>query len=631
VPSGFQSLDAQSTTATGWLTAIFTEAESPSPPLRYFLALNDGRRIELLLDAQSAALVTGDALRLGFQARAEFDREPAAARGPARAIRPAHRVRRLTRLSAPSASSSAGLATTYAYITILCRFADISTEPFTPAQVQSRMGSGYPGADHYFGELSAGQASMAGSVTQGWFSLPKPRSQYVAGTSMDFTGLTDDCLAAADSSVDFASYHGVVLQFNAGLSVRATAPYDTLSFGGRYFVDRDSTNRVLPMVWMSREHVFNYVVLHHELGHSLGWPHSSGPYGQTYDSNWDIMSRGYVFPDPVFGWLGPHTVAYHKLLSAWISPARTWRPGGGDPASFLLWRTALPSSGPGYQAAVIPIPGGNRYYTVESRLVLGYDRGFPAEGVVIHEVDPARLDRTAQVVDPDGNSNPNDDAATWVPGELFSDPSFGLELRVDSVTADGHWLTVGVQGIRLASTGRSRSALLGDSTLQPDSVALQVFGAGASSADWTVTHLAGAGWNTVLTPSGQGSATIRWVSNPTGLALGTYVDTLTILVPGTLARDSLLVDSLVVYEPVVSVACASSTLLATGSCLGQVERHYLDLNGNRDGVYNLGDLLAWLDRKGMSLPAALPGRPVVGNRDALAPGKAAGDTRWDRP
>jgi M6 family metalloprotease-like protein len=127
--------------------------------------------------------------------------------------------------------------------------------------------------------------------------------------------------------------------------VRSVAPYDTLSFGGSYALSRDGSLRSYPMVWMSREHVYNYVVLHHELGHSFGWPHSSGPYSETYDSRWDIMSRGYIYQDPTYGYLGPHTIAYHKDLTGWLPSARVWRFGAGDPASFLLLRPPLPPTG----------------------------------------------------------------------------------------------------------------------------------------------------------------------------------------------------------------------------------------------------------------------------------------------
>jgi len=723
-------LVAQTTSATGWISPVFTEDESQGRPLRFFLTTDTGRRLELLLDPSAEAVIGADPLRRGFRARVEIDSRPAELRLAPAGSTPLHRALQITRLTPPAAQAQAGVVTSRPYITILCRFADVPSEPFQPAEVQVRMGSSFPGADHYFQELSEGLVTLSGSVTVGWYVLPKPRSGYVNGTSLDFAGITADCTGAADADVDYTQFVGVILQFNAGLSVRAMAPFDTLSFGGSIYLTDDGANRVFPMVWMSREHVFNYVVLHHELGHSFGWPHSSGPYAQTYDSDWDIMSRGYIYQDPVYGWLGPHTIAYHKNLSGWIPSGRLWRPGVGDPSAFLLYRTALPPAGSGYQAAILPIPGTARFYTVEGRMVMGYDRGFPGTGVVIHEVDPARWDRTAQVVDPDHNGDPNDAAAIWVPGETFIDLASGYVVRVDSIAADGFWITIGDGSFALSAASRSGSALTGTATAHPDSVALQVIGSNAATDTWTVSHRAQATWLRVLTPSGEGSATLRWERDPTGLGEGVYLDTLTVslpgyatstpflvdsfLVQGPLAvavvpgsvRDSFpsgttalrgavaslvmtgfggdtahwtmthgsaswitlvtpaglgggqlswsrnpagllpgtyvdtllvsvpgasgspisIVDSAFVTEPGFTTACAADGLLSNGGCLGTVERNYLDLSGNHDGAYNLGDFLAYLDRKGLPLPPSLlrgpapPGGAGNGRVHAVADG-----------
>jgi M6 family metalloprotease-like protein len=728
-------LVAQTTSATGWITPVFTEDESQGRPLRFFFTTDAGRRLELLPDPSAAAVIGADPVRRGFRARVEIESRPAMIRQAPAGSTPLHRALQIARLSPPAARTQAGVVASRPYVTILCRFADVPTEPFQPTEVQVRMGNSYPGADHYFQELSEGQVTLAGSVTVGWYVLPKPRSGYVSGTSLDVAGLTTDCTAAADADVDFTQFTGVILQFNAGLSVRAVAPFDTLSFGGFEYLTNDGANRSFPMVWMSREHVYNYVVLHHELGHSFGWPHSSGPYAQTYDSNWDIMSRGYIYQDPVYGWLGPHTVAYHKDLSGWIPSGRLWRPGVGDPSSFLLDRTALPPPGSGYQAAILPIPGAARFYTVEARMNAGYDRGFPGTGVVIHEVDPARWDRTAEVVDPDNNGDPNDAAAIWVPGESFSDLSNGYVVTVDSVAPDGFWVTIGDASFALSATSRSGSALVGTSTAHPDSAALQVIGSNAATDTWNVSHRAAATWLRILTPSGAGSATLRWERDPTGLAEGVYLDTLTVSLPGYATgtpflvdsflvqgplgvavvpggvRDSFpsgttavrgavaalvmtgfggdtahwtmthgsapwitlvtpaglgssqlswnrdpaglapgtyvdtlqvsvpgasgspfsIVDSAFVTEPGFTTACAADGLLSNSGCLGTVERNYLDLSGNHDGAYNLGDLLAYLDRKGLPLPPSLVRGPASTGGSGVRQGHARASEPGRRP
>ena len=77
------------------------------------------------------------------------------------------------------------------------------------------------------------------------------------------------------------------------------------------------------MIWMPR---FAYergygtgqVWLAHEMGHSFGLPHSSGPYRETYDSDWDPMSDGSVCsPSHVlYGCVGVFTNSYH-MASFW--------------------------------------------------------------------------------------------------------------------------------------------------------------------------------------------------------------------------------------------------------------------------------------------------------------------------
>jgi hypothetical protein len=54
--------------------------------------------------------------------------------------------------------------------------------------------------------------------------------------------------------------------------------------------------------------------------------------------------------------------------------------------------------------------------------------------------------------------------------------------------------------------------------------------------------------------------------------------------------------------------------------LSAADRTTLDQLGNRDGAYNLGDLLALLDRTGQRL-----GSDVLARLLALQPGRALGD------
>ena len=97
-----------------------------------------------------------------------------------------------------------------------------------------------------------------------------------------------------------------------------------------------------------------------------------------------------------------------------LSPATRTR-------TITLEQLAQPGS-EGYLMAEIPIGDSDTdFYTVETRLFVGYDDEIPDEAVVIHKVDTTLADRLAQVVDIDNNGDPNDAGAMWTPGEIFTD------------------------------------------------------------------------------------------------------------------------------------------------------------------------------------------------------------------
>ena len=82
-------------------------------------------------------------------------------------------------LSAPAGATPAGAPQYGAkpYITVLCQFPDQPPPLFGKAHYDSLMvGTVYPGLDHYWREVSAGQANLAGSAVVGWYVLPRTMS-----------------------------------------------------------------------------------------------------------------------------------------------------------------------------------------------------------------------------------------------------------------------------------------------------------------------------------------------------------------------------------------------------------------------------------------------------------------------
>lgn len=551
--------------------------------------------------------------------------------------------------------------------TILCRFADDTVPRFPVSSAELIMGSAYPGMQQYYAELSREPTIMMNSRVRGWFTLPQSRSFYVNGGGTDFAALVDDCTSAADTSFFFPNYRAVNLQFNGPLSTRSTPPFDTLSFGGSWTLALDGAPpRQFGMTWLSSTHIANYVVYTHEMGHGFGWPHSSGDYGQEYDSNWDVMSRGYLRTEPPWGSLTIHTIAPHKWRAGWIDDARRWRPAFGRTERGVLARSALPPDS-GWLSLEIPL-GDAWTLWAEARRVAGHDRPLPAEAVVLHRYSGYR----AYVVDVDLNGNPNDAGAAWVPGETYADFTGHVALSVDSLVADGFALTVrrgfmvrvtvagmgrvtadtgGISGCRVTcfSEPFDSSGATVTLTATPDSGHIfggwtgACFGSGACSLTMTgspavtavfaapvvigaltrVVGVMGSPYADTLRASGD---VARWRVTSGALPPGLVLDTVVGVLSGVPTQagvfeftvqgsspwtSSTRTFTLVIGTPAIVAADVIDMLLGSRAALTDEQLRYLDLIGNRNGRFDIGDVRAWLRLTGTA--ARAPAR-VTGAR-----------------
>jgi M6 family metalloprotease-like protein len=315
------------------------------------------------------------------------------------------------------------------WITLRCKFND--SPGVEPAVNQSLLtGTGYPSVNHYYREASFGNMNLDGSAVAPWVVLPKPWASYNTSTgSANLELLAIDCAAAADPIVTFTNFVGINMMFNERLG---GFWYGT---SGRSF-NIDGGTRTMRTTWIFLRDSFPAFLggLVHEIGHGFGFPHSSGPYGQTYDSNWDVMSNSYPHYDAgINDYIPEGTISYHKDLDSWIPAARKFTASRNTSTAITLDRLVSPV-GASYLMAQIPIPNTtNRFYTVELRIQTGYDTWVPGNGVIIHDVLTTRSS-PALVVDPDNNSNPNDAGAMWTPGETFTDAANQISVAVLSLT-----------------------------------------------------------------------------------------------------------------------------------------------------------------------------------------------------
>ncbi|RYG30170.1 hypothetical protein EON81_25395, partial [bacterium] len=340
------------------------------------------------------------------------------------------------------------LASPRSQVFILAKFKDVSTTPHAKSWYETMAVGESPSLRDYFLEQSYGVWDIAGSVVTNWVTLPKTRAQYTVsgGIGVNDEAVVKDALAAADSQVDYRQFDG----FHVLLNSAAGAIGGT---GGRGTYTLDGQTRQWGRTY-NNDGGGMFGLLAHEMGHSFGFDHSSGPYSTPYDSRWDQMSAGGVWDrrHPEYGPYPQHTNAYHRIVTGITPPERIPECLPGTNRTVQLSKAVQPTAGY-MQAARIFLGGdGGHWLTVEARKRAGtYEQGvtLPDQGVVLHDCDPGHMmvdvftgilhgGPVSYVVDPDNNGNPNDAAAVWKVGETYTDVPNGVTVTVVRETAVGY-------------------------------------------------------------------------------------------------------------------------------------------------------------------------------------------------
>jgi M6 family metalloprotease-like protein len=272
------------------------------------------------------------------------------------------------------------------------------------------------GLNQYVREQSYGLAWIKADF-RGWVPLPDPLAQYQVSPynfKVDrgrVRKLVEDSMSALENQVDFSRYqhlliipgvftmpgqgYGMICYCaNPGMlsGVRKNVEWVTLkSKGGRQFSGG---------VFMGTENA-HLGMFAHDFFHALGGIYSkkrlvpclydyerqsdaSKPLSPEnhaiYLGSWDIMSEHFVQKDEP----PPGLCSFTKIRLGWIEPNQVMIVKAGETACAFL--SPLAQKG---DRLVVKIPiSGEKYYLVENRQPIGYDRVLPDSGLLVLKVNP---------------------------------------------------------------------------------------------------------------------------------------------------------------------------------------------------------------------------------------------------
>ena len=384
----------------GILTTVWGDPHASSGNsgvIRFTLTYPDGKKVALDVppELQSEAVrQTGKRVSVRGAASAE-------------AVKP--RVR-ADAIEATALQPQAEVTGTRKVLFILLKFKGDSQEPHPPKFFNKLTNPLKPSGEipatinGFFDKVSYGAFKWSGKVAgDKWYTLSKARTDYAncGSNSACFAPVLDDIAAEAlqlvQNAVDVNQFDNINFVFNNDL--------DCCAWGGGYSNGSRSWGATWEPPWGQNTGI--YV---HEMGHSLGLPHSGWRYF-AYDSGHDQMSRGTVadsvpcgtYNSVLFG--GPNTVIdcdepgggyimAHQDHLGWVPDARKATMSNTGTKSYEIEANAKPLSGK-LKLVVVCLQGlpcsttqsNARFITIEVKtLTAKYDRAVPSEGVIIHDV-----------------------------------------------------------------------------------------------------------------------------------------------------------------------------------------------------------------------------------------------------
>ncbi|MFH1069782.1 MAG: M6 family metalloprotease domain-containing protein [Candidatus Glassbacteria bacterium] len=270
----------------------------------------------------------------------------------------------------------------------------------------------------YYREISYGQFQLSGSVF-GWFDSDRDKAYYVDGNNP--AEFVSDIVAKADSSVDFSRFDndGPDGRPNSsdddgyvdGVYIVSAGPEDNEAFHPHMFsladegyeTDDPAINGgfIRVRTYAITTELFSYdeenYDIHpigtfcHEFGHVLGLPDlydrtdaEQGPDFQASEGlgQWCLMASGSYGADGMHANKPVHMSAWCKIQLGWTGATLVTADGLISPEQaetaqsvYKIWENPFQSF---------------RYFLVENREPVGFDRDLPSAGILIYHVDESR-------------------------------------------------------------------------------------------------------------------------------------------------------------------------------------------------------------------------------------------------
>jgi hypothetical protein len=397
-------------TVEGTLIVVWADPDpdlSTAGTTRYSLALDDGTVRELNLSGMESAALLNFGKRVTVSTLSGTDAGALA-------------VQSIT--PSPAKAASGGSPNTKKVIYLLVQYADDVDVPHPPSFYSNLNNPDTPPAGEvfpstingFFKKTSWGQFSWVGDVggagglgaPGGWLTLPYSKSDYApcgwGESCAQLVALTNDAMDLGRAEgIDFSVYDNVNFVLSNDL--------DCCAHGGGFYstVERKFFGATWEPPWGQEAHIYA-----HEMGHSLGLPHSGWVY-YAYDNPWDVMSRRSLAANVLCGSYpsannggtprdlycaepGNGFIAPHKDYLGWIPAANAVVTNTSLSTTVTLEGLALPLGTAAKILTIcidgVPCTGSTaHYFTAEARVRdLGnssqFDNGIVGEGVIIHEV-----------------------------------------------------------------------------------------------------------------------------------------------------------------------------------------------------------------------------------------------------